>query len=85
MSTHQLATGHATPKGLHNPIFWALILLCCLEASQTESNITIMNNAINRPSSSSIASKLSSKPAARQPEEATRSGFFCGCQAISNP
>lgn len=35
------------PRGLHNPIFWALILLNCLEASQTHTRTsyrTIMAN-----------------------------------------
>lgn len=34
MSAHQLATGHPTPGDSDNPIFWTLILLHCLHASQ---------------------------------------------------
>lgn len=40
------------PQGLHNPIFWALILLHCLKASQTETYNTIIDNALHHPSSS---------------------------------
>lgn len=52
MSTHQLATGHPAPQGLHNPIFLALILLHCLKAGQTETYNTIIDNALHHPSSS---------------------------------
>lgn len=74
MSAHQLATGHLTPQGGHNPIFWALILLHCLEASQTE--ITIVINTFTVFSSTIVSTaEPTSPPISRRPEEATRSGF----------
>lgn len=49
------------PQGLHNPIFWALILLHCLEASQTHTHAsysTIMVNTIHLSPSSILPLRL---------------------------
>lgn len=82
MSTHLLATGHPPPQGFCNPIFWALILLHRLKASQTETYNTIIDNALHHPSSSLPHPRLHPLIILVGPRGAR---FPRSCQAISKP